>query len=102
MNTTHIASMTIENKDYNITATSNSVDTIQQLGKSDYLLVGAVLSLGPDRINALQSEHDEAVIIDKANQISIVADFSTDDIIVVAVIQNENVFTKDNTTIKTI
>lgn len=63
------------------------------------MVAGSVLALGPARINRLQSENEEAMIIDKENNVAVVVGFSPEEIVIITVINKSNVFVKENTTI---
>lgn len=94
-----IASMTIAGKTYTIETSRHAAERMVERNVDAYVVAGSVLALGPARIDALQAEREEAMIIDKENNIAVVVGFSAEKIVIITVINKSNVFVKDNTTI---
>lgn len=64
-----------------------------------YVVAGSVVALGPERITKLQEDNDEAMIIDKDNNVAVVVGFGRNSITVITVINKSNVFVKSGTQI---
>lgn len=94
-----IASMTIAGKTYSIETSNHAAERMVERNVDAYVVAGSVLALGPARIDALQAEREDAMIIDKENNIAVVVALRPNEITIVTVINKSNVFVKDNTTI---
>ena len=94
-----LASIEINNKTYKITASHHAVERMEQRNVDAYVVASSVLALGPDRIDALHAQNEEAMIIDKTNNVSVVVGMSPNSITIITVINRANVYVKENTAI---
>ena len=94
-----LASIQINNKTYTIKASHHAVERMEQRNVNAYVVASSVLALGPDRIDALQAQNEEAMIIDKTNNVSVVVGMSPNSITIITVINRANVYVKENTAI---
>lgn len=94
-----IASMTIAGKTYAIETSNHAAERMAQYQVDAFVVAGSVLALGPERIDALQEQKEEAMIIDEENNIAVVVGFNKNEITLITVINKSNVFVKKNTTI---
>ena len=94
-----LASIQINNKTYKITASHHAVERMEQRNVDAYVVASSVLALGPDRIDALQAQSEEAMIIDKTNNVSVVVGMNPNSITIITVINRANVYVKENTAI---
>ena len=97
-----IAQIKINKQDYSIRATMHSLQRMQERKIDEYVVAGNVLALGAERLLKLQLAEEEAIIIDKKTNTSIVIAFVKNTIKVVTVIDKSNVFVKDGTRIERI
>lgn len=97
--TNQIASIKINNKSYNVVASRHAEERMIQRNVDKFVVAGAVLALGPARIAEMQKNRDEAIIIDKNNNTSVVVGFNPHVITIITVINKSNVFVKENTQI---
>lgn len=94
-----LAVIKIDGKYYDIVASQHAIERMEERKVDKYVVAGNVLALGPERISTLQKNHDEAIIIDEVNNVSVVVGFSKKSITVITVISKSNVFVKNNTQI---
>lgn len=94
-----IASINIAGKTYSIATSFHAAERMDERNVDAHVVAGSVLALGPARIDSLQAENEEAMIIDKENNVAVVVGFSPEEIVIITVINKSNVFVKENTTI---
>ena len=70
-----IAVVEIDGTYIKITASHHAMGRMAKREVDKYVVAGNVLALGPDRISELQKNNDEAIIIDEANNVSVVIGF---------------------------
>ena len=97
-----LATLAIDGQQYSIRATGHALDRMEQRGVDAYAVAGTVMALGPERLTALQAAEEEAIIIDREKEISVVIAFSGNRVQVVTVIDKAATFVKSNTTIENI
>ena len=93
-----IAIININKVQYSIRATAHSLDRMAERGIDEYVVTGNILALG-EKLQKLQKEQEEAIIIDEITNTSIVIGFNKNTIKVITVINKSNVWVKNNTTI---
>lgn len=94
-----LAIIQIDDKIHEIIASHHAMKRMEKRNVNKYVVAGNVLALGPERIKELQDNEDEAIIIDEANNVSVVVGFSENNITIITVIDKSNVFVKSNTQI---
>jgi len=87
------------NKEYSIATSHHASKRMRERNIDMYAVAGSIIALGPERIDELQKNNDEAIIIDKQNNQSVVIGFARKHITIITVIAKSNVFVKDNTRI---
>ncbi len=97
-----LATVQIEGTTYSIRATEHALERMEQRDVDGYVVTGNILALGPERLQKLQEANEEAIIIDKQKDVSVVIGFKGNRIQVVTVIDKANCFVKDGTSIQTI
>jgi hypothetical protein len=95
-----IAQITINKQTYSIRATEHSLQRMTERKIDEYVVSGNVLALGATRLLKLQEAQEEAIIIDKKTNTSIVIAFLRNTIKIITVIDKSNVFVKDGTRIE--
>ena len=98
-NEREIASVKINGKVIDIIASRHAMKRMIERNVDKYITASAVLALGHERIAELQDNNDEAIVIDKANNMSVVLGFNKNVITIITVINRSNVFVKNNTEI---
>lgn len=94
-----LASIKIDGKHHDIIASHHAMERMVERSVDKYVIAGNVLALGPERINELQKNNDEAIVIDEVNNVSVVVGFGKSYITVITVMAKSNVFVKNNTQI---
>lgn len=99
-----LAMIKIDGKYHKIVASHHAMKRMDKREVDRYVVAGNVIALGADRIRELQANDDEAIIIDKKKNVSVVIGFSKgDDITIITVIDKaENIFVKNDTEICTL
>ena len=82
-----------------IKATNHSLERMEQRNVDEYLVISNIMGLGAETIERLQTNNEEAIIIDNNTNTSIVIGFSKKAITVITVINKSNVFVKTGTEI---
>lgn len=94
-----IASIKIDGKYIDIIASRHAMERMEERNVDKYVVAGNVIALGPERIAQLQEDNDEAIIIDKENDVSVVVGFNSDKVTIITVIGKANVYVKSGTQI---
>ena len=94
-----LAKFKIGKKEYTIGATYHSIVRIQERHINPKTLLQSIIAIGAPTIAKFGKNNEEAIIIDKENNISIVAGFNGTEISIITVIDRANVFVKENTTV---
>ena len=94
-----LAIIKIGGKIYEINASNHALKRMTQRNVDKFVVAGNVIALGEERISELQAQEDEAIIIDEANNVSVVVGFDAESITIITVINKSNVFVKSNTQI---
>ena len=97
-----IAQLKINDISYSIRATAHAMQRMDEREINEYVISGNIMALGKDKITELQSNNDEAIIIDELKNVAIVIGFKGNRIYVITVINKSNVYVKDNTVIERI
>ena len=97
-----IAKLKIKNQDYSIRATIHSLIRMEQYKIDEYVVAGTILSLGHDRLLAYRESDRDIAVIDKVKKIAVIATFNRNTIKVITVIDKEDIWVKDGTTIEKI
>ena len=97
-----IAKLRIRNQDYSIRATEHSLLRMEQRGVDEYVVSGTVLSLGHSKLLEYQANDKDIAIIDKVKGIAVIATFKRNTIKIITVIDKEDIWVKDGTTIENI
>lgn len=97
-----LATINIDGNMYSIRGTVHALERMKQREIDEYVVTGNILALGKDHLLRLQEQEEEAIIIDKIKEVSIVIGFVKNTINVITVIDKSNVFVKDETTIVTL
>jgi len=97
-----IAQLKINGISYSIRATAHAMQRMDEREINEYVISGNIMALGKDKITELQSNNDEAIIIDELKNVAIVIGFKGNRIYVITVINKSNVYVKDNTVIERI
>ena len=97
-----IAKLKIKNQDYSIRATIHSLIRMEQRGIDEYVVSGTILSLGHDRLLAYKKSGRDIAIIDKVKKVAVIATFNKNTIKIITVIDKEDIWVKDGTTIENI
>ncbi len=97
-----IAQLKINGISYSIRATAHAMQRMDEREIDEYVVSGNIMALGKDKITELQSNNDEAIIIDELKNVAIVIGFKGNRIYVITVINKSNVYVKDNTVIERI
>lgn len=94
-----LSSLNIGNETYSIRATVHSMERMEQRKIDEYMVTGAIMSLGKERIIELQKDQDDFIIVDEENEVSIVISFKKNTMMILTVIDKSKVFAKKNTKI---
>jgi hypothetical protein len=97
-----LAQIKINNRDYSIRATDHCLQRMAERKIDEYVVSGNVLALGETKLLKLQEAQEEAIIIDKKTNTSIVVAFIRNTVKIITVIDKANVFVKDGTRIERI
>lgn len=97
-----IAQLKINGISYSIRATAHAMQRMDEREIDEYVVSGNIMALGKDKITELQSNNDEAIIIDELKNVAIVIGFKGNRVYVITVINKSNVYVKDNTVIERI
>jgi len=97
-----IAKLKIKNQDYSIRATEHSLLRMKQRKVDEFVVSGTVLSLGHQRLLSNQESGKDIAIIDKVKGIAVIATFKRNTIKIITVIDKEDIWVKDGTTIENI
>lgn len=95
-----LANININGQQINIVASKHAMERMEERQVDEFVVAGNVLALGKKRIAELHENNDEAIIIDKDKNVSIVIGFGKrNQITIITVIDRANVFVKKNTEI---
>ena len=97
-----IAKVEINGKEYKVVTTRHAEQRMSQRHIDKYLIAGNIISLGSEKLERLQNEWEEAIIIDKEKGFSMVIAFYPNQIKLVTVIDKTNVFVKSKTAVEVI
>lgn len=97
-----IAKLKIKNQDYSIRATIHSLIRMKQYGIDEYVVSGTILSLGHDRLVAYKKSDRDIAVVDKVKKVAVVATFIKNTIKIITVIDKDDIYVKDGTTIEKI
>ncbi len=95
-----LAKLEINKKHYSVRATAHALERMEQRKIDEFVVSGNVLALGKEKLQELQEQQEEAIIIDKNTNSAIVIGFVKNTIKVITVINKSNVWVKDNTRIE--
>lgn len=95
-----LAQLSISGETYSIRASDHALQRMAERGVDEYVVAGTVVSLGKARLQELQDEDAEAIIIDEAKDVAVVIGFRGNRVMVITVINKSNVFVKSDTTIE--
>ena len=97
-----IAKLKIKNQDYSVRATIHSLIRMEQYKIDEYVVAGTILSLGHDRLLAYKKSDRDIAVIDKVKKIAVIATFRRNTIKVITIIDKDDIWVKDGTTIEKI
>jgi len=97
-----IAKLKIEKQCYSIRATAHAIIRMRQRNIDEYVVSGTVISLGEKRLLAYQNNGRDVAIIDKIKRVAVIATFKKNTIKIITVIDKEDIYVKDGTTIENI
>ena len=97
-----IAKLKIKNQDYSIRATIHSLIRMEQRGIDEYVVSGTILSLGHEKLLAYQNTSKDIAVIDKVKKIAVIATFNKNTIKIITVIDKEDIWVKNGTSIENI
>lgn len=97
-----IAQLRIEGQTYSIRATAHAMQRMAEREVDEYVVAGTVMSLGKERLQELQDQDAEAIIIDEVKDVAVVIGFKGkgNRIFIITVINCANVYVKSNTVIE--
>jgi hypothetical protein len=93
-----ITQIKVQNYKFSLRITAHAQQRVDERNIDEYVLAGEVLALGKNLIKLYKTQ-DEAIIIDKIKNISVVVGFKKNTIKIITVIDKSNVFVKSNTEI---
>ncbi len=100
MKSRSLATLNINGQTYSIRATAHALQRMEQRQIDEYVVSGNILALGKTRLQELQTQEEEAIIIDEKTETSVVIGFKGNCITVITAINKANVFVKTGTTIE--
>ncbi len=95
-----LAKLEINGQQYSIRATAHALQRMEQRGIDEFVVTGNVMALGKEKLQALQVQQEEAIIIDEVSNSAVVIGFVKNTVKVITVINKSNVFVKSNTRIE--
>lgn len=97
-----IGQVRIENQTFSIRASAHAMARMAERKVEVWAVVGTVIALGPERLTSIKAAQEEAIIINKDENIAVVIGTKKNTITVVTVIHSANVYVKTATRIETI
>ena len=92
-----IAQVKINCQTYSIRASIHAIERMQQRNVDEYVVVGNVIALGPERLLEYQSKEADVMILDEAKKVAIVFAFNGNKVMIVTVIDKADCYAKRGT-----
>jgi len=95
-----LAKLEINGQHYSVRATVHALQRMAERNIDEFVVSGNVLALGKVKLQELQRDQEEAIIIDQQSNSAVVIGFVKNTVKVITVINKSNVFVKENTRIE--
>ncbi|MFW6312100.1 MAG: hypothetical protein ACOC1K_07690 [Nanoarchaeota archaeon] len=95
-----LTTLKIGNDMYSIRTTDHSELRLKQRNIDEYIVISNILSLGKERIQELQNQDKDIMVIDENNNVSICFCFNGNKITIITVIDKSDIFVKRNTIVE--